>query len=395
MSGTWRFAWGRIAHRPGRAAILAAGLGIVLWIPIGARLVAARAERELRARAEATPLVAGERGDRFDLVLAALWFRGEEAGRVTLGDAQRLAAMLPEGEAVPILLGAEAGGAPVVAVDPRYAAQRGLRCEAGRPALRLGEAVLGASVARRLALAPGAALESDPDAPWELLRAGTTRLDVVGVLTATGGPDDEAVFTTLETGWLLEGRLHGHADAATALPDRAIVARTEGAVVVDPGLPTARAVATGERGSFHLHGETAAMPITAVLLFPADARSRTILRARINGERGTLRVLDPAEVVEELLATVLRLRGLLDALSALLALTTLLLTGLLVAGDLRAREREHLALRRLGAPRSFVGRATAAELGIVLAAAALVTGAATAATLLLAPRAIELAALLR
>ena len=57
-------------------------IALALWVPWTASRLAARYDVELRARAEATPLVVGAPGNRYDLTLAALYFRPTELDTV-------------------------------------------------------------------------------------------------------------------------------------------------------------------------------------------------------------------------------------------------------------------------------------------------------------------------
>jgi putative ABC transport system permease protein len=228
---------------------------------------------------------------------------------------------------------------------------------------------VGAAAARRLGLAPGATLLTDPAQPFDLTRAAALRMRVVGVLAPTGGPEDEAVLTDLRTVWAATGLIHGH---------RAVA----GEASADD--PTFAEVTEGNLATFHAHGEPGDFPVSAVLVIPNDARALTLLRARLDA-RPEAQAVAPAEVVDELLGLVLQVRTLLAGQQIVVGVTTLALVALVgwLAGRLRAPER--VTLRALGAGRWWLRAWLAAEWVVLLAAAAALAGGLVALTAALAP----------
>jgi hypothetical protein len=75
----------------------------------------------------------------------------------------------------------------------------------GRQIAVLGEAVVGARVAGRLDLGPGDTVVSSPENLFDLDGVYPLQLQIVGVLTPTGTPDDEAVFVDIKTTWVIAG----------------------------------------------------------------------------------------------------------------------------------------------------------------------------------------------
>ncbi|MBM4105031.1 MAG: FtsX-like permease family protein [Phycisphaerae bacterium] len=361
----------RLLHELPQTAILVACLAVAFLLPIGGRLLLDRWSTELRARANATPLVVGRAGSPIELVLAALHFQRRDLPPIEFGEVLALDGR-PELVAVPLSLGFTARGRPIVGTRLDYFERRGLRPAAGSLPLRLGDCVLGATVARELDLAPGDSLFSDPREAYDLATAPPLRMLVRGVLAPSGTSDDDAVFADLRTAWILGGLLHGHADPVR-LPEAAILGRDGERIVVDEGIREYFEVTDGNLAGFHLHGEESSMPVSAILVFPQDARTSVIEEGRLDAP-ATRQAVRPAEVIDELLATVARVKRLFDAVTAVLVATTVLLASLVIALSLRARRGEILVMQAIGASPWTIRRVLAGEIAVV-AIAAIVAGA--------------------
>ena len=369
MSGTLLIIRRRLLHEWPQTLILVGCLATVLLLPIAGRLLLDRYAEALRSRAAETPLLVGAAGSRFDLVLAALYFRPAALPPLSMALLDAIDAG-PGGRVVPLHLGFTARGRPVVGTELDYLQARGLRVAEGGGWRRLGDCVLGAGVAAELGVAVGDRLFSDPRDAYDLAGAAPVALRVVGTLAPSGSADDDAVFVDLATAWMLEGLLHGHAEP-TALPESMVFGREGERFHLAEGIREQYEVTEENLASFHLHGEVAEMPIGAVLLFPARERERTLVEGRLAGRRD-LQTLRPAIAVEELLGTILRVKGLFDAITLVLGATTVLLVGLVVALSLRARRGELRSMAALGASRGALRRLVLGEILAVLLLAALV-----------------------
>lgn len=361
MRGLFHLAWCHLTFHWRASLLLTLCLTTTIFLPLATRHLSDDFERSLVARSQATPLVCGVRGNRFDLTLAALYFRFSELDPMTFGELETLREASLD-VVVPLNLRHRARGLPVVATSPEYFERRGLVPAEGTLPLWIGECVLGASAFGDVA--PGETLFSDARDGYDIAGAAPLELRVTGRLASTGGPDDRAVFTTVETGWMLEGALHGHGDAAEIEPSKLLGANDEH-VVVGPAVIEERTVTEGNRGEFHLHADRAELPLSAALVFPATDKSRTMLRARVNAS-SRLRAVDPADVVDELLRLVFRIRSLLDGLAMLLAATTALMGALVILLGLRLRAGELRTLERMGASRGVALQLVAMETSLVL-----------------------------
>lgn len=381
MRGVLHLSLRRLRHYRLQSAIIVACLALALFLPIASERLIARYDRDLGARAATTPLLAGARGSRFDLVLAALYFRGVELEPLRAAELEALRAS-DAALVVPLHLRFRARGRPLVATSREYFEQRALRAASGSLPLMIGECVLGARVAEELDLGVGDTLFSDPREHYDIAKAPALKMRIVGVLARRGSPDDDAVFTDLATAWVLEGALHGHGEAAAVAREREdLVLGAQGDhVVFSPALIEWNEITPENAASFHHHGDPAELPLSALLLFPRDEKSATLLKTRVNA-RSALQVVRPSEVIADLMAFVFRLKRFVDGLWALLAGTTLLWLGLVLLLSTRLRAAELETLQRLGASRGTALRLIGAELLLLTLAAGLLASALVAASL--------------
>lgn len=364
----FELAWASVRHARWRTLLLVSALGLTASLPLTVRWLVGSYADGLTARAQATPLVLGAPGNRFDVVLAALWFRQVKIDALPFAEIERVHA---DGQAVAIPLHVQfsARGHPIVGTTPEYHAHRALQPTQGTLPLRIGEATVGSAVAQALALKVGDPLLTDQKDVYNLAATYPLRLRVKGVLAPTGGPDDSAVFVDLKTAWIIGGVGHGH---------RATTGR------VDSGEVQYQEITDANRASFHAHGDPGAHPVTAAIIVPRDAKARTLLKARTN-VRGQAGMVAPVDVVDELLGVVVQVQRFLNANYAVIGVTALMFVGLIFGLSIRMRAGELAEYSILGAPRGFVGRLLIAEWVLLLLGAAVVAGVCTAVAAVLLP----------
>jgi putative ABC transport system permease protein len=362
----WRYLW---RHR-WRSLLVTLTVSLGLSLPLGVWLVVDQAEAHLRARAEATPLVLGANGSPLELVFNGLYFNEPDIERITLRDADQVAA---DGlaQSIPVYARYRARGHPVVGTTVGYFGFRALRFEHGRAFTRLGDCVVGSQVARDLDLSLGDTLVTSPQRVFDLTGVYPLKMRVTGVLAPTGTPDDHAVFTDLKTTWVIEGLAHGHKDAEEL--DDAVLQQDDDHTALNASITEYTEITDDNLHTFHFHGDTADYPITAAIVVPHDAKSQTILLGRYVGEARALQLVRPDEQLQDLFDTVFRVRALVAGLLSAVALSSFLIVAMVLVLSNRLRADEFRSLRVIGASPAVIRFLVLFEAGAVLFAGASIT----------------------
>ena len=377
-------AWAYLRHHWLRTLVLVVILAVVLLVPFATRTLLATGERQLTARADASPLLLGRRGSALDLAMNALYFAPERPTPITMADVE---AIWDSGLAMPIPLHTafESGGFRIVGTSLDYFSFRKVTVAQGRQLAVLGEAVLGANVARRLGKSVGDTLISAPQSLFDLDGVYPLEMPVVGILAATGSPDDEAIFVDIKTAWVIAGIGHGHDDVVkptakqtTRTPDGKTIKTTEqapkGDVVAPANIVGFQRITPKNIESFHFHGDPASFPLSAALVVPNDMRAATILRGRYLDKEGTKQLIVPSDVIKGLIERLFRIKTLLDAVTLLIGMAALAAVGLALFLAYGLREREMMTAFKLGAQKGMVARLMLSEIVIILGlAGAMVT----------------------
>jgi len=368
MSGPMlRLALRSLAHHKVRTVVLALCIALVGVLPAAVDGLLDLYRARLEARALSTPLVVGAPGSRSDLLIHALYYRGVversiemkvaiEAGESGLG--------IP----IPIHLEGSVNQYPLVGTTPDYQEFRGIRLapEHHWPQ-RLAEAALGAGVAKSLDLTVGGTIATDVHKLHDLAGSYPLLLKVTAVLPATGTPDDDAVFVSLHTSWVVTGEGHGHLKIDPEKDFHLVLESKSNHVTASAAVVEAVEVTPENEDSFHFHGDPDQLPITALIIDAKDDEGATILRSRFRRQKD-LQTIDSMVELKELLTVVMRAKAILDANSMLVIVATTLLLILIVTLDVKVREREVKTLERIGAPRGFVARLLFTEISIVVLA---------------------------
>lgn len=366
MTGPLYLAWHYLLHHRVKTSILLASITLILFLPVGLRVLVDQSSRQLLERAAATPLLVGAAGSPLELTLNTLYFRAEvpkplehgEVSRVTAGGLAR---------AIPLHVRFRARGHPIVGTTLDYFPFRGLRVAEGRQLAMLGECVVGFRAARSMAVAPGDAVISSPESAFDLAGVYPLKMTVVGVLAHTDTPDDDAIFVDLKTAWVIQGLGHGHRDLTAG---GGVLYREGNRVTANASVVQYNEITPENVDSFHFHGDLARYPVTAVIAVPPDVRSGTILQGRYEEEGIGSQIVRPDQVMRELLATVLTVRNFVLAGTILVGTATLASTFLVFLLSLRLRRREAETLHKIGGSRRAVAAVMGAEVGAVLLAGA-------------------------
>jgi putative ABC transport system permease protein len=363
-------AWRYLRYQWFKSLLLTASITLVIFLPAGLQVLVERSSQHLSARANATPLVLGARGSELELVLNTLYFesrrpetfRYSESGKLLDGDLAQV---------IPLYCGYSARQHPLVGTTLEYFEFRQLRLARGRMLSMLGECLVGSEVARVWPLEVGDAVISSPETMFDLGGVYPLKMNVVGILQPTGGPDDRAIFIDLKTAWIIEGLGHGHDDLAD--PERADqLLRREGAeLTASAAVPNFSEITAENLDSFHFHGSQADFPITAAIVLPRDDKGAALLLGRYQDPAQIVQLVRPSVVIERLMETIFTVRRYLMIAALLVGVSTLLSVLLIFLLSLRLRQREIQTLTKIGASRLRIGGMLAAEVAMVLLASSL------------------------
>ncbi len=331
-----------------QSALLAGALGLVFALPLCLRVLISHAQQELRARAAATSQIVGTRGSALDLMMTALYFKRENLLPLPVGALTELR-QNHSVSAIPLHVRFQAQGAPIVGTELEYFAFRGLHLAAGRQLSRLGDCVVGATVAKSRGLQAGGHVFSSPEQAFDMAGVYPLKMRITGVLAPSGTPDDEAVFVDLKTAWLIEGRSHGHDDLQK---DQSVVLKKEedGNIVGNAAVRMFNEVTDKNIASFHFHGDVSTYPISAIVVLPQDAKAEALLAGRYARSKEQ-QLIRPRDEMEALLTQLVRLEGFAASALLLTATAALLVTALVFALSFRLRAREFATLEDVGVSR--------------------------------------------
>ncbi|WP_421578893.1 ABC transporter permease [Shinella sp. M31] len=318
------------------AVVILIALSVALSVTV---TLQERAVRLGSARAaEKFDLLVGAAGSETQLALSAVFLQPSPLPLMSGRVLAKLSADPRVDFAAPVGFGDSADGHPVVGTTSRLIAALSPVLAEGTTFTRLGDAVIGADVPKRI----GAEIKPMHGGAEE---GGHTHTAIVytvtGRMAPTGTAWDRAILVPIRAVWQLHGMsshdAHDHAgethESAEA-EDHDHERHVEADAAIDE----------------HFDAETPGVP--AVLVKPKTVADAYRLRQEYRGE-ATLAVF-PAEVLTRLYATLGDARGLLLAIAIgtqIIVIAAVLLVTIMHVG---ARQRQIGALRAFGAPRRAV-----------------------------------------
>ena len=361
-----------VQRNRGKVTLLIAAFTLVWLLPLSIGLLVKRAETQLRARAVETPLLLGKTGSALELTFNGLYFTKPAIATLPYRQVEEVRES-GLAEAIPLYARFSASGYRIVGTSLEYFDFRGLEYAEGRPLLRLGECVIGATVAEREGLKEGDSLISSPETLFDLAGVYPLKMKVVGILAPSATPDDGAVFVDPKTTWIIEGLGHGHVEAAESSADQQLKADDSEAVKLNASVVQYNEVTPENAASFHFHGEIGDNPFTSIIVIPNDAKSQAIIKGRYATSEA-LQLISPEEEMDELFATVFGVQQLVLWLLGVVGAATLLIGGLVFLLSHRLRREEFGHLRRIGADTATLRALIAFEAGFVILSSLVVSG---------------------
>ena len=366
MIDSFYIAWKYLLFSKARSATLVACITLIAVLPLALEIILDESEHQLVERAVHTPLLVGARGSALDLVMNSLYFADEVPELISLASADEITAT-DLAVTIPLYVRFQARGFQIVGTTLDYFDFRQLRLAEGTLFGMLGECVIGAAVASQLGLKAGDSLLSSPETVFDLAGVYPLKMRVAGVLAPTHSADDLAVLVDVKTAWVIEGLAHGHEDVARSRDSSVIIERSESNVTANAKLMQYTEITATNIDSFHLHGNPASYPLTAVIALPRDDKAAAILRGRYQNMDTRYQIVPPADVIDTLMSNIFRIRNVLDAVILFVGLATLMALVLVFALSLRLRQREIDTIFKLGCSRMTIAQLLGAEVVIIAA----------------------------
>ena len=372
-------AWRYLAYHRIKTTILIVSITLIVYVPVGLRVLVGQSERELTTRAEATPLVIGAKGSPLELVHNTLYFESDvpapmRSEEVTRGAESGLAWVIP------VYTRFRARGHPIIGTTLDYFEFRGLEIAGGRAMAVLGECVLGSDGAGKIGGGPGGHVVSSPENVFDLAGVYPLRMKVVGVLERTHTPDDRVIFVDLKTSWVIEGLGHGHQDMSQPEAAPGVLRREGNKFIANASVRQFNEITPDNIESFHFHGDTGEFPVTAALVVPHDEKSSALLQGRYLSQNERVQVAVPSSVMDELLSTILTVQSYVVTAVIVVGVSTLATAALVFMLSLRLRRREIQTMMKIGGSRGSVLGVLASEIVVVLAVGIVLAGGLTALT---------------
>lgn len=366
MGNALRFSLASLTYYWRRSLLLGFCIALAIYVPLTPLWLIARAEHALEDRAQSTPLILATKGSQTDLTLSALYFDGQGYPMMTMEEVISI-----DGEratAIPLHMRFTSLGTTIVGTTDDYYQLRGLTLAEGTWGQRFGDCVIGASAAKTLKVSSGEFLTTDPKTIFNLTADYPLRIRVTGVLRATGTPDDDVVFVSMDTAWIMEGIGHGHFDKGSQQETSSGEKSMDGTASATPGKEKLYLeINETNVGTFHFHGLRSSYPVTACVVLPKDTRAETLLLGQYASTSESLVMLvQPLGVIQGVLDSVLRVRNLVLAGLLLVTAACLLLVIFIFSLTFRLRHSEFDSLAKIGASRGLVFGIYACEIGVVL-----------------------------
>ena len=326
-------------------------------------------QQSIYARSEATPVVIGPDGSQLDLTLQTLYFNRSLQKTVPLAEQQNILKS-DLAAAIPIHCLYQARGYPIIGTTLDYLRFRNLELAAGEPLGILGDCILGAEVAEKLKISAGDQLLSDRPNMLDLAGEYPLKMNVVGVLAKSGTPDDAAVFVDLKTAWVIQGLGHGHQDLESQEQNDNVVRADNSITAIPSKVVPYTEIKDANMASFHFHGDLSTFPVSAFIAVPKDEKSDTLLESRYRNNERQVQFVRPRDSIEDLMSVLFKVRQFFIANTFLIAISTTLLTALVVLLSLKLREEERATMFKLGCRSGTIIAVQAVELLLIFAIAA-------------------------
>jgi hypothetical protein len=366
MNTSQQLALAHLCQHKGKASVISIILALLIFLPTFTLSSLYLLQKKLTERAQKTPLLLAPAQGKAESLLHHLHFQlQDDPIEFTPTDSFDLFDGSPL-DAIPIFLAHQILSkdgrlrAPLLCSHAMYLEFRKLAISSGKKPEHPAEIVIGSQLAKKWSVNLGDHLRTSPHRLLDLSKAHQLELLVVGILEPTGGPEDLLAITPLETAWIKLGLGHGHPkENLKGVPKTLHMS-------IHSEQKGYRRINQNNREEIHFHQPKSLLPLTAMILLPADEKER--LYALAWGQNHpTLEVIDPISVTERILSSLHQLGDILLLMLLVVSLTSLVLMGLFLRMNFIMRKRDAEILEEMGIPSFTFATAIAYEWLIYIA----------------------------
>jgi putative ABC transport system permease protein len=371
MIGMLFLVWRYLIYHWIKTVILIASITLIIFLPLGLRVLIQQSRTKLTARAETTPLIIGTKGSPLELVLNTCYFSSKVPELMSYSHVDEIE---KTGQAltIPLYVRFHAQDNPIVGTTLDYFDFRGLQIQAGRQISRLGDCLIGGGLANRQGIKPGDTIISSPEKVFDFAGVYPLKMKVTGILAFSDSPDDDAIFVDIKTAWIIEGLAHGHEDLTRSEAAPRVLKRQDNVVIGNASVVEYTEITDENINSFHFHGDPTTFQITSIIAVPHDHKSKTLLIGRYKtDQKSLLQVLEPDTVLNELLGTILTIERFVVTALVIVGISTLIIASLVFMLSLRLRKREIKTVEMIGGSHLTVNLVLISEILFVLFASIL------------------------
>ncbi len=231
MSVAFWTAWRTLRSRLGAVLITLLAIALATATALVVPLVVSQVERGAKDAAQVSDLLIAAPGSATQALMSSIFYLDTPTGNIPEHVYTNLLNAPGTARAVPLALGDQYLGFPIVGTSPQFFEQTlgptygpYYHIAQGKMFSQPFDAVIGAGVAQQAGLHIGDTFVgqhglSAEEASFEAEEEDENDphhhpFTVVGIMQATGGPADRAVLTPLETVWLVHEHEHEHGDQA-------------------------------------------------------------------------------------------------------------------------------------------------------------------------------------
>lgn len=379
LSLTWKY----ITFNKLKSILITSAFIFAAWSPIVVNSLINIYIKDLTARAKSTPYLLGSKGDRYDLVIKSLYFHGALKNRITQKDLQDLI-NLKRGSAIPLLIGKKAKGESVIGCGFEYYDFRNLKVKNGTLPLIIGDAVVGANIAKKHNITVGSKIISDADNFFNIAASYPLMLNITGILAEANHIEDNCFFVDTKTAWIMYGIGHGHMNLNDKSARQHISKRNGTNITTNASLPEYQEITPKNIDSFHFHYSPESLPLSSIIFIPKSKKYK-IITSGIYSASNNLQLLNSETVVKEIINTILKIKYFLDVNMLSICLIIIVFITLIIMLSIRIRKKEYELLTKIGCSRSTILWMNFFELIIIFIFSIIITISLSYITLILLP----------